>query len=306
MLHCGRCLPEGIMALGLRELTGVRYACYVHGEDIGIAATSRELRFLVARVFDNAEYVIANSHNTGRMLREAWALGGERVHVLHPGVDTEQFVPARRDERTRAELGWQGRRVVLTVGRLQLRKGQDMLIRALRQIREAVPNVLYAIVGDGGERERLQELVEREGLSDHVQFLGELTDERLLGCYQQCDLFVLPNRQVGGDFEGFGMVLLEAQACGKPVLAGASGGTAETMDIPNTGRVVECSLPEPLAESIIDLLQAPRRLEEMGMAARDWVVERFDWQALADEAATLFSGEIMHSQSAGLVEAVLS
>ena len=98
-------------------------------------------------------------------------------------------------------------------------------------------------------------------------------------CYQQCDLFVLPNRQVGQDIEGFGMVLLEAQACGKPVIAGASGGTAETMQPGETGYVVPCDQPDELAAMVAELLLDPDRRTRMGEAARSWVVEQFDWDA---------------------------
>ncbi len=119
----------------------------------------------------------------------------------------------------------------------------------------------------------LRALVRNEGLTEHVQFLGEVNDEQLLRCYQQCDLFVLPNRQVGNDIEGFGMVLLEAQACGKPVLAGASGGTAETMRIPETGRIVSCDSPERLAGVVIELLNNASLRTQMGQAGRQWVVE---------------------------------
>src|SRR5438067_96216 len=130
----------------------------------------------------------------------------------------------------------------------------------------AVPDVLCAIVGDGDERQVLRDLAAAEGQGDRVQFLGELDDEATIGCYQQCDLFLLPNRQVGQDIEGFGMVLLEAQACGKPVIAGASGGTAETMSIPETGTVIDCTTPDRLAEVVTDWLRDPARRERMGRA----------------------------------------
>jgi phosphatidyl-myo-inositol dimannoside synthase len=291
MVHCGRCLPEGVMALALKLLTGVPYACYVHGEDVGTARASREHVVLVRRVFGAASLVIANSRNTERILREEWGLGSDRVRLLYPGVDTERFVPAAADESVRRRLGWAGRTVVLTVGRLQLRKGHDQMILALRKTRETMPDVLYSIVGDGEERAVLEEMVRREGLRSHVQFLGELDDDRLLECYQQCDLFVLPNRQVHGDIEGFGMVLLEAQACGKPVVAGASGGTAETMRIPQTGLVVPCEGPDELAAAVLELLSEPRRRARMGKAARDWVVEQFDWSQLAQRASLIFQGQ---------------
>jgi phosphatidyl-myo-inositol dimannoside synthase len=288
MVHSARCLPEGVMALMLKKWAGVPYACYVHGEDVGIATTSRELRWLVRRVFHGAEYTIANSKNTERILRDEWRLPTGRIRLMSPGVDTGRFTPAPKDRDVRARLGWQDRPVVLTVGRLQKRKGHDQMILALRSIRRAIPDVLYAIVGDGEERGDLQNLTAREGLGGHVQFLGEVVDEELIRCYQQCDLFVLPNRQVGKDIEGFGMVLLEAQACGKPVIAGASGGTAETMRIPETGRVVACDGPDDLAALVVEILSDGERLRWMGGAAREWVCEQFDWDAMSRQAERLF------------------
>jgi phosphatidyl-myo-inositol dimannoside synthase len=288
MVHCGRCLPEGVMALALNLWMGVPYACYVHGEDVSTARLSREHRWLADRVLRNSSFLIANSRNTERLLVEEWGLSISRIRMLHPGVDTGRFFPSEPNRSVRAALGWGERPVVLTVGRLQLRKGQDQMIRALVAIREAVPEILYAIVGHGEERPVLEKLVARERLGNHVQFLGGIDDQRLIECYQQCDLFVLPNRQVDRDIEGFGMVLLEAQACGKPVIAGASGGTAETMQIPETGLVVPCDGPDVLAAIVIELLVDRDRRIRMGKAARAWVVEHFDWDGLSRQAESIF------------------
>jgi phosphatidylinositol alpha-1,6-mannosyltransferase len=197
-------------------------------------------------------------------------------------------VPAAPDADVRRQLGWQDRSVLLTVGRLQKRKGQDQLITALPAIRRIIPDVLYAIVGDGEERASLERLAAEKDVNNQVQFLGEVSDAELIRCYQQCDLFVLPNRQVDKDIEGFGMVLLEAQACGKPVVAGASGGTAETMSIPETGYIVPCDGPDELAVLVSELLGDRDRLAHMGEAGRQWVVERFDWASLSQQAERLF------------------
>ena len=291
-LHCGRCLPEGWLAFMMKKLCRVPYVCYVHGEDVESAATSRELSWMVQRILASADYLIANSQNTARLLTENWSLPEAHVRVLHPGVDTSRFVPAARSESVRSELGWKDRTVVLTVGRLQERKGHDVMIEALSTIREAVPNVLFAVVGDGEQRDRLKQLVQQHGVVDQVQFLGEVDDETMIRCYQQCDLFALPNRQVGRDIEGFGMVLVEAQACGRPVLAGASGGTRETMDIGRTGVVVSCEKAETLATEVTRLLLDRGGLEEMGSAARPWVVEHLDWNALSKQAAEQFGIEL--------------
>jgi phosphatidylinositol alpha-1,6-mannosyltransferase len=288
VIHCGKALPEGLLAWGLKAWHGLPYLCYVHGEELLLARTSKELRWLTRRALLGAEAVIANSRHTRDLLVRDWDLSPERIHVMHPGVDTTKFVPAPHSEEARALLGWRGRTVVLTVGALQKRKGQDMMLRALPVIRKQVPNVLYAIAGEGWERGYLEGLVQELGLEDCVQMRGIPDDAELIHCYQQCDLFALPNRQVGWDFEGFGIVLLEAQACGKPVLAGASGGTAETMDPPHTGWVVPCDRPEPLAEEVVRLLRDGELRERMGALGREWVVSRLDWAPLTRQAERLF------------------
>lgn len=288
-IHCARNLPEAFVAYLVQKRRGTAYLCYAHGEDIGGSSTSRELAWMTRRAFAGASLVIANSQNTRDMLLNDWGLPESKVRLFTPGVDTRRFAPAPPDEAVRAGLGWTGRTVLLTVGRLQKRKGQDCLIRALKEIRRTHPTVLYAVLGDGDELPHLKALAEAEGVAEIVQFLGGATDETLLRCYQQCDMFVLPNRTIEPDFEGFGMVLLEAQACGKPVVAGASGGTAETMRIPETGRVVACDDPGPLAALLTELLSDPAGLRAMGERGREWVCAHFDWDALSRRAAELFS-----------------
>jgi phosphatidylinositol alpha-1,6-mannosyltransferase len=288
MIHCGRCLPEGVMCLALKCRHRVPYLCYIHGEDVTTATCSREHAFLVRRVLKNASLLIANSDNTRRILLDEWQRPAKQVHTLNPGVDVQFFTPALPSLEARVKLGWGNRSVVLTVGRLQKRKGQDMMIRALPAIRQAIPNILYAIAGDGEERQPLEQLARDQGVTEQVQFLGEVRDADLLTCYQQCDLFALPNRQVGQDIEGFGMVLLEAQACGKPVIAGASGGTAETMQIPETGRVINCDGPDELAALVRDWIADGPLRARMGRAARAHVEERFDWSVRSRQAEELF------------------
>jgi phosphatidyl-myo-inositol dimannoside synthase len=287
-LHCARCLPEGLMALALKITSGLPYVCFAHGEELNYAATSRELTWLARRVLNAARFVVANSENTKHILCERWGVPPERASVLNPGVDIQRFVPAPRDATIRDALGWGTRPVVLTVGRLQRRKGHDQMILALKSIQRTVSEVLYAIVGDGEERERLQSIVASEGQERHVQFLGALDETHMIQCYQQCDLFVLPNRQDGADIEGFGIVLVEAQACGKPVIAGASGGTAETMRVPDTGHIIPCEGFEALAATVSKLLVDEPLRARMGTSAREWAASRFDWDVLTRQAARLF------------------
>ena len=301
-IWCTRCIPEGWVAWLLKKTFGIPYILSAHGEEVKLPSpglcergvmTSRQHQWMGRRVIPAAIAVVANSTNTRTIVHDEWGVCSDRLSLIYPGVDTDYFQPVPRDEAIRTRLGWQGKIVLLTIGRLVQRKGHDRMIEALQQIRAAHPNVLYAIVGNGPERKKLEKLVETHGLSEHVQFHGELNDSELLTRTQQCDLFVLPNRQVGTDIEGFGMVLLEAQACGKPVVAGRSGGTSETMlvsdgqpaeyNVPETGCLVDCNQPDEIARTIIHLLNNPGRLQQMGNNGPEHVKRRFGWATLTEQ-----------------------
>ena len=98
-VHCGKCLPEGLMALALKCLTGVPYICFVHGEEMKFTTTSRELTWLTRLVIRSADFLIANSRNTAHIIHDVWATGLNRVRVLSPGVDADRFCPGRETQR---------------------------------------------------------------------------------------------------------------------------------------------------------------------------------------------------------------
>lgn len=284
-IHCGRVLPEGWLALSC----GLPYACFVHGEELASNRSSRQLSWMVARVVRHAALLIANSQHTAALLQQQWHVPAARITVLTPGVDTARFRTAEADERARAGLGWTGRSVVLTVARLQKRKGHDRMIEAIAGLCGRIPALLYAIVGDGPERAALEAQARAAGVGQHVRFLGEIDDARLVQAYQQCDLFALPNRTADRDFEGFGMALLEAQACGRAVLAGDSGGTAEAMRAGETGVLVDCTAAAPLAAALAELLADDRLRARMGAAGRRLAVEQFDFDRRAAQAAAVLA-----------------
>ncbi|GAW95526.1 MULTISPECIES: glycosyltransferase family 4 protein [Colwellia] len=288
-IHCGRCLPEGFIGYLFYKMFNIPYICYIHGEDVEAASTSRELSWIVKKVLASATTLICNSQNTANLLLNNWQADSRIIKILNPGCDTNKFIPAEPNEHIKSKLGWHNKKVILTVGRLQERKGQDMLIRAIPAIKQFTPNILYAIIGGGEEKLKLEQLVNELNLQDNVMFMSEVSDEEMIQAYQQCDLFVLPNRTVGKDIEGFGMVLVEAQSCGIPVIAGDSGGTAETMVIGKTGFIVDCTEPQPIANKIIELFKHPDIIEQLGNNGRKHVVKTLDWQAHKNKAEKLFS-----------------
>jgi phosphatidyl-myo-inositol dimannoside synthase len=287
-IHCGRVIHEGVTAWLLKLLTGVPYICYVHGEDVETAATSGEHNLMVKQVGKGAAQLICNSVNSANIVKRLGYASEDKITVLHPGVDAAKFVPAAEDLEFKQRMGWANRKVVITVGRLQARKGQDMMIHAVALLKELCPEVLYVIIGRGEQYEHLFALAKTLNVEHHVQFLRETSDAQMIECYQQCDLFILPNRTIGNDIEGFGMVLVEAQACGKPVIAGDSGGTRETMRLNESGYIVDCTEPQNIAKQVNDLIQDPARCKQMGQAGRQHVEAELDWQAHVKKAAVLF------------------
>ena len=286
-VHCGRVIPEGVIARALKLLAGARYNCFVHGEDVETAATSREHSLIVKNVCKNASMLICNSENTANIVRKLGFDSGSKCEVLHPGVDTSRFEVAAPDTSFRQKMGWSGKRVLLTVGRLQRRKGQDFLIKSMPTLLNEFPDLFYAVVGRGECYDELISLVDQHELHDKVCVYPDMDDEALIKCYQQCDIFILPNRTIDNDIEGFGMVLVEAQVCGKPVIAGDSGGTRETMNIGKTGHIIDCGSTENLLNGLSPILRN-REIVDGEVDIADYAKKRFNWDQHVAKAKRLF------------------
>jgi phosphatidylinositol alpha-1,6-mannosyltransferase len=164
-----------------------------------------------------------------------------------------------------------------------------MMLRATALLKHQFPEILYAVIGRGECLESLKALTAELNLNDHVQFLTDVSDAQMIQCYQQSDIFILPNRTIGNDIEGFGMVLVEAQACGKPVIAGDSGGTKETMLLNQSGFVIDCTDEKLISKTVATLLSDPVGSNEMGKVGRKHVESELDWQAHVQKASLLFN-----------------
>lgn len=287
-IHCGRVIHEGVIAWLLSLIANIKFCCYVHGEDVETAAISREHNMMVTQVGRKADYFICNSHNSANIVKRLHYAPNEKIHVLQPGVNSQRFVPASPNSDFKAKMGWTNKFVILTVGRLQKRKGHAQMIKAMPHILNKHADVLYVIVGSGECEVELVEQTANLNLQTQVQMKNGLSDDDMISCYQQCDLFILPNITIENDIEGFGMVIVEAQACGKPVVAGDSGGTKETMIEGRTGKIIDCNDPRILADFLCDLLDARDSLSEMGNCGRDHVVAHLDWVAHVEKAEVIF------------------
>jgi phosphatidylinositol alpha-1,6-mannosyltransferase len=286
-VHCAKVLPEGLVAWWVRKLTAVPYLLYAHGEEILVSLTSRKLRWLIQRIYNEARAIIANSRHTKSLL-ESIGVCSEKIHVVYPGVDTTAFrVRDEVVEAVRRRHSLQGAPVLLTVGRLQRRKGQDMVIQALPRIAQKIPNVKYVIVGSGEEQTALVELARRYAVQDKVIFVGKVIDGELAAYFAACDVFIMPNRQIGPDIEGFGIVFLEAGAAGKPVIGGRSGGTGEAIIEGETGLRVDGENVEEIANAALSLLVDSIKAHCLGACGRRRVENEFSWERVVERTRTI-------------------
>ncbi len=289
-IHCDQ-FDSAIVALFLKKVWRIPYLTFAHGMEV----TDGRLRWLRTMVFRNADTVIANSEYMRELLVREVGVSPERVHVIHPGVDVETFVPRSKPVELAQRLDLTDRRVVLTVGRLVGRersKGQDTVIRAMPAILSEIPDATYVIVGDGPERASLEELARETGVANRVVFAGSVPDEELPDYYNLCDAFVMVSRrrstQKGGHRgEGFGIVYLEAGACGKPVVAGDDGGVAEAVEDGKIGLLIDPTSVEATATSLVRLLRDEDLAKRMGQRGRERACADFTWDRAADELVTI-------------------
>ena len=293
-IHCAKVFPEGLVAWMLRWCYGLPYLLYAHGEEILFTLTSRKLAWLLPRIYRGAAAIIANSRHTKTLLQDI-GVDASRIHVIHPGVHVQSFCASpEAAQRVRQKHHLGAAPVLLTVGRMQRRKGQDMVIQALPRIRQSMPQVKYVMVGTGEELASLTTLAHELGVQDSVVFAGSVPDQELAAYYAACDVFIMPNRQIGGDIEGFGIVYLEAGAAGKPVIGGKSGGTDDAIVDGVTGIRVDGNSSVEIADAVIDLLSTPDKAKAMGMRGRQRVENEFTWDAVVArtrQVATMIAAE---------------
>jgi phosphatidylinositol alpha-1,6-mannosyltransferase len=279
-VHAGRVLPEGLVGLLVARLARVPLVVYAHGEEITTWRQPGKLRAMTY-AFRHADRVIANSEFTRGKLLDL-GVAAERIRLIYPGVDVERFRPGLPCADLRARLSMPaGRKLLLSVGRLSRRKGFDNTIRALAQVRRGGVDADYAIIGIGEDEGYLRGVAQDCGVAKHVQLLGHVPLEELPRWYNACDIFAMPNRRIGGDDEGFGMVFLEASACGKPVVAGRDGGTGDAVIESQTGLRVDGESVEAIATAIRRFLEDSALSSRLGQNGRSRVIAHMSWQRVA-------------------------
>lgn len=307
LIYCGHWRASGIAAR--LATTGLSrkpvYIQAIHGSEVLYLLRPGFRNTVHKKIFEwvtsTATCMVALGSYQAQILQRL-GVDRERVFTSPEGVDLSLFDDVDRTvvDSLRARLALKGKRVILTVGRLVERKGHDVVIRALPAIVEQVPTATYLIVGSGPNEIALRRLVRDVGVgSDRIRFCGRVPAEQLTAYYSLCDVFVMPNREVGSDTEGFGIVFIEAGACRKPCIGGRSGGSRDAIVDGETGILVDPSSHSEVAKATVTLLNDDGLSSRLGAAARQRIEKELQYVQVANKILARCISSTSHLVSHG-------
>lgn len=282
-VECWQPLPLGLTAWLLARVYCLPVIVWSHGSDLLRVQRAPLGRAILRWTLSQADRLIANSRATQAQMQRL-GQNAARIRIIHPPVEHQRFRPDVDPTPVRVRYGLGDRPTILTVARLVEKKGIDTVLRALPMILRAMPEVRYLIVGDGPLQPSLQALAEELCVAKHVSFAGAVEHDSpdLPRYYAACDVYVMASRTLPeqGEVESFGISYLEAGACGKPVVAGRGGGTAEAVEENVTGLLVDPWDPEDVARAVICLLTDSGLACRLGKAGRQRALQEPAWEYL--------------------------
>ena len=275
----GAAAPLALLSHGLRRAGVERIVALTHGHEVWWAKVF-PFNLAMRRIGSTADSLTYLGEFTQKAISQALSKkAAEQMVKIAPGIDVEHFSP-QDSLALRRELGIDNKKVIVSVGRLVHRKGQDHLIESMPEILKKVPDAHLLMVGQGPYLEHLAKLVAIHKVENHVSFIGRIQYAELPRFICAGDVFAMPSRSrlAGLEVEGLGIVYLEASACGLPVVAGDSGGAPDAVVQGVTGLVVDGTNNAQIASSIISLLNDPQKSQAMGAAGRQWIIDNWRWE----------------------------
>jgi phosphatidylinositol alpha-1,6-mannosyltransferase len=295
-IWCGNLKPASYPARWAKVRTGVPYGIFLHGGDLLILRRQIQRSLLKRRtaraLFRSASVLINNSSWTaslcGAVLEELGiGAGGPESRTVPLGADPEMFRPGLDQTEVRRRYGLDGRRWLLSVARLTRHKGIDTGIQALAQLVKDYPDLAYAVIGSGDERPALEKMAGTLGVKNRVRFLSDVPDSDLPALYNCAEVYLGLSRIMDQRVEGFGISLVEASACGLPVLAGQTGGIPDAVRQGQTGLLVDAEQPAQVITALRRLLDDRALAVRLGMAGRHAVETYYNWNRVARDVARI-------------------
>ncbi|WP_286474283.1 glycosyltransferase [Methanobacterium sp. CWC-01] len=274
MVHVQWPIPNGLGALFLKKLYGVPYINTIHGEEVYLAKRYH-MQFALRWLVNNSSKTVTNSSATRNACVDA-GLDEDKLEIIPFGVDTDFFRPM---DVPKDEDIFQ----ILSVGYLIERKGHEYLIKAMKEIVNERDDVKLKIVGSGPLEEKLKSLLYDLDLEDKIEILKNVSDVELLNLYNSSDLFVLPSViDSQGNTEGLGVVLLEAMACGVPVIGSNVGGIPDIIKNNRTGILIPEKDHSFLAKKIIELIKNVNKRNKITSNGFIIITNEFNWKKIAE------------------------
>ena len=275
----GAAAPLGLLSASMKRAGVVRTVALTHGHEVWWAKVF-PFNLLLRRIGSTVDALTYLGEFTRKAISKALSAKAQSAMVkIAPGIDVEHFIPTDASS-LRASLGLADKKVIVSVGRLVHRKGQDHLLEAMPEILKIVPRAHLLLVGEGPYREHLQKLVHQLKLESSVTFIGRIQYQDLPMYICVGDIFAMPSRSrlMGLEVEGLGIVYLEASSCGLPVLAGDSGGAPDAVIQNETGLVVSGTDNKEIASAAVALLTNLEASQKMGTVGRQWIVDNWRWE----------------------------
>ena len=286
----GAAAPLGLLSAGMKGAGVLRTVALTHGHEVWWAKVF-PFNLLLRRIGSTVDVLTYLGEFTRNAISKGLTTKAQGAMVkIDPGIDVDHFTPTDASV-LRDSLGIAEKKVIVSVGRLVHRKGQDHLIKAMPEILKSVPSAHLLLVGEGPYREHLQKLVKEHKLATSVTFIGRIQYKDLPMYLCAGDIFAMPSRSrlMGLEVEGLGIVYLEASSCGLPVLAGNSGGAPDAVIQNKTGLVVNGTNNEQIASAAIELLTNVEFSQRMGLAGRQWVIDNWRWETWSKEFEELLN-----------------
>jgi phosphatidylinositol alpha-1,6-mannosyltransferase len=281
----GAAAPLALMSPSLRKSGVKKIIALTHGHEVWWAKIF-PFRLAIKRIGKNVDHLTYLGEFTRQAISKPLTRKSTTEMVkIAPGIDTAHFIPQPDAMQKRKELGLQDKKIIISVGRLVHRKGQDNLIQAMPAVLKKIPNAHLLLVGEGPYRKHLEKLVMKSSLEQNVTFAGRIMYDRLPSYLSAADLFAMPSRSrfFGLEVEGLGIVYLEASACGIPVVAGNSGGAPDAVLEGVTGLCVDGTNIEQITAAIVEICSDAERASHMGAAGRNWIVNQWRWDIWSKE-----------------------
>jgi phosphatidyl-myo-inositol dimannoside synthase len=288
---CGH-LNFAPVAFWINRFTGIPYSIIVYGVD----AWEIQSRWKIKALHAAQRIISISSYTSDRLIHEQ-GLPPEKIDLLPVTFDASRFKLSPKPDYLLERYGLKpSQPIILTVTRLSSTdgyKGYDQILQALPQIKHQLPDVHYILVGKGDDRPRIEQLIDKLGLQDSVTLAGFIPDSELGDHYNLCDVFAMPSRG-----EGFGIVYLEALACGKPTLGGNQDGAIDALCHGELGALVNPEDVAEIAETLIQILQGvyPNPLMYQPEALRQKVIDTFGFERFKQTLAELIQNSIAISK----------